>query len=161
MIFTACLSNLVIHIRDYYWGCNILFIEQQTLECLILKAKAYKSTEPCTSHGEAITRNQPTTIYVYFCNTQQHEVSHFCTGETQEPTTSKCSLKDAMLFKGDGNRKEKLAHSSISYRLCLRAIQIFKSFTPIPNDIFQPFPSCCHLREWTFCEQNPCFNSFR
>lgn len=28
MIFTACLSNLVIHIRDYYWGCNILFIEQ-------------------------------------------------------------------------------------------------------------------------------------
>lgn len=42
MIFTACLSNLVIRIRDHYWGCNILFVEQQTLECLVLKAKAYK-----------------------------------------------------------------------------------------------------------------------
>lgn len=28
IIFTACPSNLVIHIRDHYWHCNILFGEQ-------------------------------------------------------------------------------------------------------------------------------------
>lgn len=28
IIFTACPSNLVIHVKDHYWGCNILFVEQ-------------------------------------------------------------------------------------------------------------------------------------
>lgn len=28
IIFTACPSNLVIHVRNHYWGCNILLVEQ-------------------------------------------------------------------------------------------------------------------------------------
>lgn len=28
IIFTACPSNLVIHVKDHYWSCNILFVEQ-------------------------------------------------------------------------------------------------------------------------------------
>lgn len=28
IIFTACPSNLVIRVRDHYWGCDILLDEQ-------------------------------------------------------------------------------------------------------------------------------------
>lgn len=28
IIFIAYFSNLIIHVRDHYWGCNILFVKQ-------------------------------------------------------------------------------------------------------------------------------------
>lgn len=38
IIFTACPSNLVIHVRCHHWDCNILLGEQQILESHMLKA---------------------------------------------------------------------------------------------------------------------------
>lgn len=64
-----------------------------------------------------------------------------------DATTSECSLKDAALFKGNGNRSRKLAHSLVSLAnpFWLREAEMFNSFTRIPDDVFGPLPSCRHL----------------